>query len=225
MVSTAHLDSSKPNHWSGIAFGGGAYMEATLSLQGEYVGDRSAGWPAWWSSDIERASHGGVSSSYPQVQWQGQQTGYQHYIEVDFLEFDVTAPEIGTTIHDWSGVNGDQINVQKALFPKLTNFDTSSASYVTYGCLWVPATANSKGYLNLYINQVLVGTVASWNEYQEGAAPPVNAGTSGSDPLSAFSVLDARHLALIIGNNNPAMPINVKSVQVWQASGDHNLTQ
>jgi hypothetical protein len=89
MVSTAHLDSSKPNNWAGLAFGGGAYMEATLSMVGEYVGDRAASWPAWWSSDIERAAYNGVSSNYPGVQWQGQAAEFQHYIEVDFLEYAV----------------------------------------------------------------------------------------------------------------------------------------
>jgi hypothetical protein len=38
-------------------------------------------------------------------------------------------------------------------------------------------------------------------------------------------VLDSRHLALIIGNNNPATPMKVTSVQVWQASGADNLTR
>ena len=225
MVSTAHLDSSKPNNWAGLAFGGGAYMEATLSMVGEYVGDYAASWPAWWSSDIERAAYNGVSSNYPGVQWQGQAAEFQHYIEVDFLEFDVNPPTIGTTIHDWSGMNGSQINVQKALFPSLATYDTSSAASLAIGCLWVPATATTKGYLNLYLNRVLVGTVASWNQYNPADAPAANDATTGTNALSAFSVLDTRHLALIIGNQNPAMPINVTNVQVWQASSADNITQ
>jgi len=225
MVSTAHIDSSKPNNWAGLAFGGGAYVEATLSMVGEYVNDRAAGWPAWWSSDIERASFNGVSSNYPGVQWVGQGNGFQHYVEVDFLEYDVYPPNIGTTIHDWSGMNGSQSNVQEALFPSLSTYNTDSSASVTYGCLWVPATATAKGYLNLYINRVLVGTVATWDQFNPSEAPAANDTTTGADPLSAFAVLDTRHLALIIGNQNPAMPINVTNVQVWQASSADNITQ
>lgn len=225
MVATAHIDPSRPNNWSGLAFGGGAYFEATLSVNGQYVGDRAAGWPAFWSSDIERAAFNNVSRNYPGVQWQGEPTGYQHYIEVDVAEFDVNAPELGATIHDWSGFDGSLINVQNALFPSLSSYGTSSSASVSYGCLWVPATASSRGYVNLYVNRVLVGTLASWNAYNPAAPAPANPSASGPDPLSAFSVLDSRHLALIIGNDNPAMPMNVTSVQVWQASGADNLTQ
>jgi hypothetical protein len=67
--------------------------------------------------------------------------------------------------------------------------------------------------------------VAKWNQYNPADPPAANDTTSGANPLSAFSVLDARHLALIIGNQNPAMPINVTNVQVWQASSANNITQ
>jgi hypothetical protein len=75
------------------------------------------------------------------------------------------------------------------------------------------------------LNRVLVGTVASWNKYNPADPPAANDATTGANPLSAFSLLDGRHLALIIGNKNPAMPINVTNVQVWQASGAENITQ
>src|ERR1017187_2260422 len=174
--------SAKPNNWGGIAFGGGAYIEATFAMSGSSPGDTSAGWPAWWASDIERAAYNNVSSKYPDVQWEGQTTRFQHYIEVDIFEADAHSPEWGATLHDWYGIDGGQSNIGAHTFATTTTYGVPSLdSQNSYGVLWVPATATTKGHLNLYFNRTLVGTVATWNQY-DPAPPPTTTPGGGLAP-------------------------------------------
>jgi len=66
----------------GTAFGGGAYIEATLKFNPDDVAaKRGNGWPAWWSMGVEHLIN--------REQWAGMPKGYSHFIEVDFMEYDM----------------------------------------------------------------------------------------------------------------------------------------
>ncbi len=190
--------------FKGIAFGGGAYMEATLSFTGGYTGD--GGWPAFWSHDIEGLLGNGST------QWPGQSAGYVDEIEPDFMEYwgDRTW---GSTIHNWYG-GGDVLETDR-------NFTLPSgvdrAQPQRYGALWTPATGATRGSMSFWFNGVVIpGWTITWNQYNPTLPPPPVRGTS------AYSVLDRLHLALILGTgaNNP---MTVQKVEVWQKSAAGNL--
>src|ERR1019366_8665997 len=76
--------------FQGLAFGGGAYLEATLKFDGWQAqvsnpNSISAGYPAFWSMAIEHLAQTSIGAD----QWPGQVAGYEHFSEIDFLEYDL----------------------------------------------------------------------------------------------------------------------------------------
>jgi hypothetical protein len=217
--------------WTGKAFGGGAYFEATLSFTGQGAGPYHNGGPAFWMLDIEHLSQGPYNIDWPGV------PGCIHFFEVDAMEYD-TGNTYGyqNGIATWYGsFNGKcpkggtyNPNTQLpgvaggVLVPTGTDFTQKHK----YGMLWVPATGSgdattTKGYLQFYFDDVQVGSTFTWNYYDptlQGsypAVPPVN----GS---SAMSGMDYRHLAVILGTGID-QPMTAYAVSVWQQPNAHNL--
>jgi hypothetical protein len=62
---------------------------------------------------------------------------------------------------------------------------------------------------------VQVGNTLTWNQYSQSSTPPPVAGSS------AFSVMDTRHLVLILGTGSN--PVTISAVPVWQRSTAHNI--
>jgi len=203
--------------WKGRAFGGGGYFEATLSWANNYNGYEmpgSTGWPGWWSNDIEHMS-GGYDTHWP-----GQSTDYTRAIEPDFMEF-WSNTQYGGGIHDWYGPSSKKS--KKNDFVKGNTYDLppgfDHAQPHKYGFLWVPATATTRGYAQYFFDRVhLPALDISWDMYNPASPPPPVDGTT------AFSVLDTRHLALILGSGT-GNPMTVYSVEVWQSSAANNITQ
>jgi hypothetical protein len=193
--------------WQGVAFGGGAYIQATLSFTGAYSG--SGGWPSFWSNDIETMSGSG------NAQWQGQAAGYNDSLEADFMEY-WGSNWYGAAMHNWYGRSGSGVAVSTNLPQFTLPAGTVASQPNTYGFLWVPATNTTQGYAKFFFDGTQVGNTVYWNKYNPATPPsPVSGST-------AFSVLDARHLALILGSG-PNNPMTVDSVQVWQASTANDL--
>ena len=125
--------------YTGEVFGGGLYVQATISVSGAtsgLYGSSDSEWPSFWSNTI--AGYLGTGT----------------YIEPDFMEMDEPSPgQYEATLHDQSiGVaTGTTV---------LTGADLSQAN--TYGFLWVPATATSQGYADWYFNGQIVKTV-TWS--------------------------------------------------------------
>ncbi len=196
--------------WQGTAFGGGAYMEATLSFSGTLVGwtQPQVGWPSWWANAME------AYDGSP-MQWPGQVTGYKNSVEPDFMEFMQAGNSTvySSGLHNWYGTNGSDVatNWANTSFPAGLNGSQSHK----YGALWVPATSTTQGYMKYYLDGVLQRTQV-WNKYSTATPPPPVIGTS------AFSILDNLHLRLILGTH-PNNPMTVTSVEVWQASAANNL--
>jgi hypothetical protein len=195
-LSTASVGTTGRN-FSGIAFGGGGYFQATMS---------STGPMSFWANDIETMN--GVSmgkGADPQASW----------MEADIAEFD-SPGAYGFTLHNWYGPigSGDVVNAnENGASPPGANY----AQPNTYGMLWVPATSTTRGYAKFYFNGSQVGNTITWNQYVPGSGPPsLRNGT-------AFSVLDRLHLALILGAGS-STSTTVYNVEVWQASAVDDIS-
>jgi hypothetical protein len=195
-LSTASVGTTGRN-FSGIAFGGGGYFQATMSGTGPM---------SFWANDIETMN--GVSigtGAAPQNSW----------IEADIAEFD-SPGAYGFTLHNWYGAvgSGNVVNAnENGASPPGANYTQPNL----YGMLWVPATATTQGYVKFYFNGQQVGNTITWNKYIPGPGPPsLSNGT-------AFSVLDQLHLALILGAGS-STSTTVYNVEVWQASAVNDIS-
>jgi hypothetical protein len=225
------------NNWRGTTFGGGAYFEATLKFSPAGVMANSSTWPAWWSQSIEHAASSGIGDY-----WIGQQTGYEHFIEPDFFEYDTWSfagnSTYGGAVHDWFGVYGTttascantglcQINNTSGSGSKFSNSEialptsTDFTQYHTYGYLWVPATSSTLGYAQYYFDEKPTTDRIYWSQF-------VNNGTLAPPPSSStpwtFGVMDNMHLLLEL-DAGASQGMQVQSVNVWQASAANNLSQ
>lgn len=209
-LTSASKINSGPG-FRGTAFGGGGYFEATLAFNPAGVNTANGAWPAWWSMALEHMILKGD-------QWPGMRPGYEHYIEPDFFEYDTShGANYGGNIHDWYGMNnagnyGMPFSTVLRNVPTTTDFN----QYHRYGFLWTPATATKKGTLSYYFDGVKVGATTTYTQWTN--QPPV----PGPNQPWTFGVIDHCHLVLIIGTG-PPVPMQVKSIQVWQANGMQNL--
>jgi hypothetical protein len=211
-LASAGVINGAPGY-RGTAYGGGAYFEATFEFNSSAV-NLSQGWPMWWSMSLEHMIGKGD-------QWAGQRPGYEHFVEPDFFEYDMgQTKSYGGAVHDWYGVynatcsnycNYYNPNFARAV-PSTTNFNT----YHRYGFLWKPATATAKGSLTYYFDGVQTGATYTYTKMNSQAPVP-----NGTTPWT-YGVIDGQHLVLFIGTC-PPVPMQIKSVQVWQASAAYNL--
>lgn len=215
----------------GEAFGGGGYFEAVLSFDG-WQGQSSnpnaldGGWPSFWGMSVEHLAQTG-GDVVP-----GQATGFEDFIEMDFMEYNVQQLQgsefvYSGSITNWYGVYGqtctdaagDKLycNISNDYPSKLRQLGSSVdfSQFHAYGALWVPATATSDGYIEWYFDGQPVGDRVSWSELTTPIAIP---------PSPAYAIADQEHLAVILGTGSQ-YPMTVKSVSVWQKSGADNLIQ
>jgi hypothetical protein len=206
----------------GTAFGGGAYIEATIMFDPATVAAAdSKGWPAFWSMALE---HVATQSE----QWKGKSAAYLHFIEVDIFEYDMLPSKLGqnyygASIHDWYGNYKVSCAPQalcdasrpysdaKTMVPATTDF----RQYHRYGFLWVPATASHPGYAQYYFDGNAVGPAINWTQYANQPAIP------DGQPWQ-YGVIDKQHLVLILGTGVNE-PMTISSVNVWQSSNSQNL--
>jgi hypothetical protein len=209
------------NSFVGTAFGGGAYIEAVMSYDPAQVTATHTGarypYPSFWSLPMEGNLIPGADH------WAGQPANYIHNVEVDFFEADrPDNPKIyGVGMHDWWGIKNvtcpgyclispHPVGVQAP--PTGTNFK----QFHTYGFLWVPATATSKGFVDAFFDGQRTGYTVSWTQFTNQPPTPVN------KPW-AFGRTDQQHLFFILGTG-VGETFNVKSVDVWQKDASHNMS-
>ena len=72
----------------------------------------------------------------------------------------------------------------------------------------IPSVNGSLGSAQYYFDGVATTDLVTWNGPPPTAPPP-----SGNQ---VFSILDAQQLAIILGTG-PGWPLQVRSVNVWQA--------
>jgi hypothetical protein len=196
--------------WIGHAWGGGAYFEAQLAFDASLT---SSGWPAFWSMAIEHLAAKGAD------QWPGQEMNYEHFIEVDFFEYDTTGSSVdsyGGAMHDWYGDYLDGGFRKVSNQGTGSNFDnylikvaaaTDFSQFHRYGLLWIPGVNGSQGSAQYYFDGTATTDLVTWTGPPAATPPP-----SGTN---VFSILDTQELAMILGTG-PGWPLYVASVNVWQ---------
>ena len=229
--TNAQLASAKSGSaagsFEGIAFGGGGYFEAVLKFdgwQGQSSNSNSlaGGWPAFWGMAVEHLAQTGGD------QVPDQAAGYENFIEMDFMEYNIENLQgndfvYNGSLNNWYGVFGQTCpgatpycSVDNPYPSKIRQLaDTVSFSdYHTYGALWVPATDTADGYIQWYFDGAPIGQQVSWTQLTSlWATPP--------SPFS-FGIGDLEHLVVILGTGTQ-YPMTVGSVSVWQQAGDNNL--
>jgi len=231
LSATPAAPGNDVHNWVGVAFGGGAYFEATLSFDPENTinAPSGAGWPAWWGEPIEHFA------ILPSEQWPGQASGYIHYVETDFFEYNIWSwtphYEYSGSMLDWYGIWQSTAcpsfcNVQNSGGPD-TNYNnrevqapatTDYTKLHQFGFLWIPATATTDGSAQFFFDRVATNDKVTWSKYTGSETPP-----PGKTPWT-FGVLDQQHMVLTV-NTGVGQPMTLQSVAVWQASAAHNLTQ
>lgn len=193
--------------WTGTAFSGGAYFEAEVAFDPSLI-NKIDGWPSFWAMSVEHLA------VLPEQYWPGQISTYEHYGEIDFLEYVTAAVEgqntYGGNVHDWYGewqTRTDE-SLPYAEVVRTVPADTDWTQFQKIGCLWVPATATTKGSLRWYFNDVQVGGVAEWDLFDPNSEPPPGA--------ARFGIIDHHRMALILGLGS-GQTMNVRRVLVWQS--------
>jgi hypothetical protein len=262
--SAAH--SASGDDWTGIAFGGGAYFEATLSFTGQGDGPYGNGGPAFWANDIEWMSQGPYNIQWPGYggtawsntatyaidtivnaggyYWISKTDGnvghnpqtdtthwekYSQWVEVDFMEYDVKEYWYQNGIGNWTNFPGGKFGAGQTYYGSPGSLGSVPVAVGTdfskphrYGCLWVPATPTTQGYLKFYFDGVQTASPTFYWNYWDPANPNVPAPSSANH--SAMSIIDQRHMALILGTGTE-QPMTVYAVSVWQASTANNIAQ
>lgn len=196
--------ASNSKGYVGTAYGGGMYTEASISLDPSCVNTGTGSWPAFWSMAVEHFTHND--------QWTGQPSGYEHFIELDFMEFWGSYYTFANI--DWSGVYGqscgfyctvNNVPNNMATVPSSTNW----TNYNVYGGMVVPSYLNGgNGYTQSYFNNATSAKPNNFSTYNPSAAPPASGG-------QIFAVTDVDHLPLIMGTTQNC-PMKVSYVRVWQ---------
>jgi hypothetical protein len=210
-LCTARLDQATGT-WTGKAFGGGAFVEATLSFTGAYHGPG----PSFWLNDIETMQSRTVSNR--NIQWPNQSLGFGNWIEADVVEFNASGLAYGIAMHNWYGTPADTKDANTGKIsgsPVTTPAGTDFSQPHKYGLLWVPATSSTKGYAKWFFDDVQVGNTVTWDQFRQSSMPPPVASST------AFSVMDTRHLVLILGTGGN--PVTISAVSVWQKSTANNI--
>jgi len=209
--------------FKGIAFGGGGYFEAVLKFDGwrgqtANPHNQSGGWPAFWGMAVEHLAQTGTD------QVPGQAAGYENFIEMDFMEYNIEGNEKNDYVYSGSLINwfglwghscgGHFCTIQNSYATKIRQLTSAVdfSDYHAYGALWVPATDTSYGYIQWYFDGTQVGRGVAWSKLKSPSAVPP----------SPFGIGDRQHLAIMLGTGTQ-YPMTVQSVSVWQRSATNNL--
>jgi len=154
----------------------------------------------------------------------GQALGYEDFIEMDFVEYNIENIQANDYVYsgsmiDWNGVFGQTCSnsycaIENSYTSKIRQLpETVDFSvYHSYGALWVPATADTDGYLQWYFDGAPVGQQVSWPELTDSSVVPP----------PPFGIADQQHLVVILGTGTQ-YPMTISSVSVWQKSRADNL--
>lgn len=211
--TSVNLGTAAPTNnragWGGRVFRNGAYWEARIALGPDVAGSRSVNWPAFWTMAVEHMAQKGAA------RWPGQEADFMRFIESDIFEYN---PEwqsgaYYTTMHEWYGRwescrRGEWCHLSNAtdsrrmirMWPA-----TEFQEFHVYGQLWVPATEESLGYIQNYLDGRPVGVRIEW---ELGEPEPPARGRK------LFNVIDRQGLVLILTSG--AQRMSVDWVRVWQ---------
>ena len=226
----------------GIAFGGGAYFEATISYDRTTV-DRVvaapepsyAGWPAFWALSAEYMGYNDqfvprdlyVPSSYYGA---NVSTRVQRGVEMDFMEqYASTDLYPIVTLHDGSQDLKQKYNDNGGWSSGSVSLNVGQPTGYTghnrYGFLWVPSTPTTPGYGKSYFNGVAFNNVAAnpnfqWPHYD--CTSERQADYANNTAYVPFSVVDCQHMTIIFDTGLHS-PMTIYNVNVWQSTDANNL--
>ncbi len=226
-IATAAPSSLLSTGYVGTTFGRPAhayYVEARIAFDQTLTRFGATDWPAFWSLAVEHMANGGIAA-----QWPGQISGYEHFMENDFFEYDVfsfsAANFFGSARHDWYGKYGSGCSFCQVANPEFTVANSAAGAsdwtqFHRIGQLWVLGSAenNYQGSQTMYVDGIpclpsgstCKGVPVSWtgNATCTMGPPPV----AGS---AAFSIGDCQHLVIILGTA-VKWPLQVDYVRVWK---------
>jgi hypothetical protein len=209
--------------FQGIAFGGGGYFEAVLKFDGwrgqsSNPQSQSGGWPAFWGMAVEHLAQTGAD------QVPHQPAGYENFIEMDFMEYNIEGYQKNDYVYsgsllNWYGLwgkscKGMYCTIQNSYASKIRQLSApvDFSTYHAYGALWIPASDTSEGSIQWYFDGVQVGERVTWSRLKDLT----------SMPPARFGIGDLQHLAIMLGTGTQ-YPMTVQSVSVWQRSDASNL--
>jgi len=212
--------------YTGSVFGDGAYMEASIKFDPS-GGSGASGWPAFWGLAIQKIIDPGATGA---SQMAGQDPGYTHYAEVDFMEYmngvGLSNQYLGT-IHDWSGTytttSGWEYNIANYGNDYINVGSIDWTAYHTYGLLWVPQSGSTPGHATWYFDGHAMSTVywlapttTTMSTDLSGISTGSFTPSTSSQATSTYSILDSEQLALSLQTDSN-WPMYVDWVKVWQA--------
>ena len=228
--------NATPYH--GTGFGCGAYITAEMSFPGIFVSNGHAGQSI--TLYLMALEHLVYPQGASEQAWAAQPPPYDHFIEIDTIEFN-TGQTYGSnysgTLHDWYGdynvtcpgagycgidnrqttptnifvLPGLRVNVEK---------NTDFTLFHRYATLWVPATSLTNGILAFYFDDILINEF----QYTQFTTQPPPPGVPPSQIVPwTWGIVDNQHLGLILGGT-VVNPLTVRSVDVWQNANACNLT-
>jgi hypothetical protein len=221
-VATAMLTG--PGKFTGVAFGGGGYFEATMSFPPPPLDAPQSAWAAFWAMPIEHLA------AMPDEHWEGQPPNFMHFAELDVFEYNVHRMERTPNVYsgsliEWYGVWGQTCTERKGRFcsmqmpyrdklrpvPPGTDFRQPHR----YGVLWIPATSSRPGRMSWYFDGVRVGASLTWPQAPSPSTPP-------PDGLG-YGVLDREHLVFTSGTAAES-PSKLYAIRAWQRDTKGNWT-
>lgn len=205
----------------GIAFGCGAYFTAELSFSNQIAIGGNNIVPSFYSFSLEHLVY---PPGAPQQTWAGQTPPYDHFIEIDFLEYNrnqlVSPFSFGSEVHEYWGpsfgglcppadtgggycwlsltVAGSGLVVPK---------QTDNTKYHRFAKLWIPATVSTQGSLTTYFDDIPLpngnaGIDQIFYTQFTGQAPPPGVplyyDPGGTSQPWAFGVVDIQHQVPIL---------------------------
>jgi len=191
---------------TGVAFGGGGYFEAVISIAGTVA--HSNGWPAYWTNAAESNGNFGL----------GQLNNNQN-LEWDFFEFqrDGDNSEFDSGWHHWYGAGQDYSALTAGEsgtcnLPPGTNINQPHK----YAGLWVPATSTTQGYITMFFDDIeIIPQRHRYNLYGGGSTP-------GQANNSPGSIIDLQHCRIMWGTSN-VNAFTLHSFSVWQRDDSRNI--
>jgi hypothetical protein len=207
IMTAAPFDNA--DGWKGRVFRNGFYAEARIAVGNDALATPSS-WPAFWAMAVEHMALRGAAK------WPGQPPEFMRFIETDIFEYHPLWSKDGyyVTMWEWFGKwqqckKGrwcDQSNTNDSTRQIYLRNGKKFTDFQVYGQYWLPATPNSTGMIQNYLNGDPVGPLITWKKGE--ASPPA----SGK---LLFNVIDRQGLVVILSTGG--QPMSVDWVRIWQS--------
>ncbi|HEY1576175.1 MAG TPA: hypothetical protein VGF82_03785 [Terracidiphilus sp.] len=226
LISTATGTGRDKTALVGRGWSGGAYFEAQLQFDPDKVFVEDRHWPAFYGLSWQLASKTDQTPNQP--------NGYQHFAEIDFMEYGFwnhrntteTSKHFwlrgGTKytyfwqiMHDWYGIKG--VTCADTSWCGISNNAGSALMKIRdlrgwhrYGARWVVGDATRKSFIQAYYDGAPIGPPVYWTAYDKLENVPVP--PTDENP---YSITDFTKFIIVFQANEKA-PVKVRQVKVWQ---------